>query len=335
MIASPILDIMISMVFVYFLFSMLASSFREIWASYFKSRGEVLRASIKRVLDDPHNKFFGDLFYTQPSIDSLSEPNSKRPSYIESRNFAQSLIEMIVNEGRKVNYTQDKSSGKMKMEVTEADGSLVEKFQEGIKKMNESDFKNLLQTFTQDIDFKNTITSNNEKLSTNIEQWFNGYMDRVSGWYKRDVKISLFWKSLLIALLFNVNFFVILKTFYFNNYLREIVVSQATTTVKQNQSTMPSDTAKAKIDKLYDVGLPTGWNMKEMRGFEKNLKYGFKFDFAFFKEIHSQIMTSGGYIYALFGWLISAVIMSFGAPFWFDVLKKLVNMRQSGIKPKA
>jgi len=33
-----------------------------------------------------------------------------------------------------------------------------------------------------------------------------------------------------------------------------------------------------------------------------------------------------------FGILLMAILTSFGAPFWFDALSKLVNMRSSGIK---
>jgi hypothetical protein len=33
------------------------------------------------------------------------------------------------------------------------------------------------------------------------------------------------------------------------------------------------------------------------------------------------------------GWLIMAFALAFGAPFWFDLLGKLVNIRKSGLKP--
>jgi hypothetical protein len=35
------------------------------------------------------------------------------------------------------------------------------------------------------------------------------------------------------------------------------------------------------------------------------------------------------------GWLLSAVAISMGAPFWFELLNKVVNVRNSGKKPKA
>lgn len=43
-----------------------------------------------------------------------------------------------------------------------------------------------------------------------------------------------------------------------------------------------------------------------------------------------------GYIKGLpdiVGWLITTVMISFGASFWFDLLSKLVNRRVTGPKP--
>jgi hypothetical protein len=34
------------------------------------------------------------------------------------------------------------------------------------------------------------------------------------------------------------------------------------------------------------------------------------------------------------GWIITAFAVTLGAPFWFDVLNKFINIRSSGIKPK-
>jgi hypothetical protein len=35
------------------------------------------------------------------------------------------------------------------------------------------------------------------------------------------------------------------------------------------------------------------------------------------------------------GWLIAAGCLSMGAPFWFNLLMKLVNVRRAGVKPSA
>jgi hypothetical protein len=40
-----------------------------------------------------------------------------------------------------------------------------------------------------------------------------------------------------------------------------------------------------------------------------------------------------GLLSKLAGWIITAAAVSQGAPFWFDLLQKLVNMRLAGKKP--
>ena len=36
----------------------------------------------------------------------------------------------------------------------------------------------------------------------------------------------------------------------------------------------------------------------------------------------------------ILGWIVTAIALSLGAPFWFDLLQKFVNLRGAGVKPK-
>ncbi|MEX2565436.1 MAG: hypothetical protein WD431_05805 [Cyclobacteriaceae bacterium] len=43
----------------------------------------------------------------------------------------------------------------------------------------------------------------------------------------------------------------------------------------------------------------------------------------------------GQYIlYSLLGWIITAFAITLGAPFWFDLLKRVMSIRASGEKPE-
>ncbi|MBA4853255.1 hypothetical protein [Emticicia sp. BO119] len=332
MISSPMLDVIISMIFIYFLFSTLTSSIEELWASYYKNRGEMLKKAIQKVLNDPLNKHFGDLIYMHPAIDILGEANKRKPAYIEGRNFATTLIELISSEAHQVNYMQDEETGKMTFEIEQSGKSLIERFKAGVDKLRYSDLTVLLYTFLQnyekkiDSDVKFTQEMD-EKLISNIETWYNNYMDRVTGWYKKDVKKSIFLKSIIVALIFNVNFFIILKTVYTNTSLKGAAIGSASVLTKDSVKNLPPDSVKNELNKLYEIGLPVGWDMSGLKDTTSSLSLNF------IPTIHHQIRNSGGYTYSIIGWLISAVIISFGAPFWFDVLKKLVNVRNGGLKP--
>jgi hypothetical protein len=42
----------------------------------------------------------------------------------------------------------------------------------------------------------------------------------------------------------------------------------------------------------------------------------------------------GMLISMMFGWLLTAIAVSLGAPFWFDVLRRVSNIRNSGPVPE-
>ena len=73
------------------------------------------------------------------------------------------------------------------------------------------------------------------------------------------------------------------------------------------------DSLKKEINsQIIDIqkkGFPIGWNNAEKEYFNSNV------------------------LLRLLGWLITAIALSFGAPFWFETLNKLVNIRKTGIKP--
>jgi hypothetical protein len=48
------------------------------------------------------------------------------------------------------------------------------------------------------------------------------------------------------------------------------------------------------------------------------------------KFINNNIDKQGGLLKVLFGWLISGIAISMGAPFWFDILGRVMNVRNAG-----
>jgi len=44
-------------------------------------------------------------------------------------------------------------------------------------------------------------------------------------------------------------------------------------------------------------------------------------------------LTTGGWIQRVLGWLLTMIAVSLGAPFWFDMLNKIINIRNAGTKP--
>jgi hypothetical protein len=89
--------------------------------------------------------------------------------------------------------------------------------------------------------------------------------------------------------------------------------------------------ASTQIDQLASLGLPIGWkkNQAPLSWFSN---YQVKNSGYF--EMHKTGTVANVIVYIL-GVLITAVSLSFGAPFWFDLLLKAVNIRRAGTKPST
>jgi len=208
----------------------------------------------------------------------------------------------------------------------------LQNFTDGLNTLRSSSFKTLLSSFVTD------ANGDYDKLKTNIENWYNEYMDRVSSWYKKRIHKALLVLGFLLAVLMNVDTIRISKTLWENTVLRESVVNAAQNFSASNKNGLQnqSDTTfdsrveniKSGYDKLGMLNLPIGWGLMQA---EKNYlaeKYNHQH---VFKNYWEQISIFFGRIglSTLLGWIFTGVAVSFGAPMWFDMLNKLINLRQS------
>jgi len=157
------------------------------------------------------------------------------------------------------------------------------------------------------------------RLQENIEAWFNDAMDRVSGWYKRWAQTILLVVALLSVCAANMDTFMLAKRFSRDSALRASVVAAAGQ-VAQIDADTRSDDARARQALLKiseDVALPLGW--------VPSADDPYKGD-----QIPASFV---GWLVKLLGLLITVCAVSLGAPFWFDMLSKFVNLRGSGTRP--
>jgi hypothetical protein len=88
-----ILEVAIGLIFSWLILSIATMQLQEWISSLFGWRGELLEDSLKRMLQDDE---LVAAFYNQPLISSLSQ-SDRKPSYIPSDRFAQSLFDVIIN----------------------------------------------------------------------------------------------------------------------------------------------------------------------------------------------------------------------------------------------
>jgi hypothetical protein len=146
------------------------------------------------------------------------------------------------------------------------------------------------------------------KAQQNIEKWFDDAMERVSGRYKRRAQWVILALAMLLSWGLNVDTFRVVSSLYYNGTLRASVVAAA-----QRATQQPYATAREQVLLEYkDIILPIGRSGTD-----------------------DSLFPSNGepWGWAVVGWLITGFAVSQGAPFWFDVLNKLVNMRATGDPP--
>jgi len=151
-----------------------------------------------------------------------------------------------------------------------------------------------------------------DKLRSGIAAWFDDSMDRVAGVYKRYMQWITFAVGLALAVLLNVDTVTLAKSLWLDSALRGQAVELAQTVAKSQD-----DVAQATLVTLQQDlrPLPVGWDRAKGRP-------------------DADWYHSPAAVFAkLIGWLITALAISLGAPFWFDLLSKFVSLRTTGNKP--
>jgi hypothetical protein len=152
-----------------------------------------------------------------------------------------------------------------------------------------------------------------DHLRSLVEDWFNGSMERVSGWYKRKAQLVIGVLSLAVTIGANINTIGIGETLAKDNAVRAAVVAQAEkSTIKEGDKPKEAATAIAEVQQL---GIPIGWSKSGSDPAQANFE------------------SAGGIARTVGGWLLTFIALSLGAPFWFGVLGKLTSLRTSGNAP--
>ncbi len=191
----------------------------------------------------------------------------------------------------------------------------------------------------------------------NVEKWFDNSMDRLSGWYKRRAQLLAFTLGFMIALIANVDSVLVANQLWRQPALRDKLDTQAELLVIRNQDQVEpqiTDEVALSSAEFGTMSLPIGWFGTPLQLTSKGLVkvaddktvacaiipqkgddiYGFSISGRCFPIANAPyIYDLSGWLQKLIGLLITGLAAAQGAPFWFDILKKIVNVRSSGIKP--
>jgi hypothetical protein len=316
MFGSNILDVAIGLVFVFLFLSLICSALNELLESLLKNRGRDLERGIRELLGDREGAGLAKALYMHPLISALYrgeyEAGGKQlPSYIPARNFALALMDVVLPAERPrgaavATPAAETSPPKVGM-VGTGDFAL---FRDAIGKLANPHVQRALMTLVE------AAGNDARKTRESIELWYNGAMDRVSGWYKRRVQTIILLLGLSLAAGLNVDSITVVKSLSVDKALRDSLVAATQEYAKKQPSAdlpdRPVERVQANLAAIERLGLPIGWPRDDPRLVPSDVR---------------------GWGLKVVGWLLTACAVSLGAPFWFDLLNKIILVRSS-VKPK-
>jgi len=177
-----------------------------------------------------------------------------------------------------------------------------------------------------------------DKLRTSIATWFDDSMERLSGAYKRQLKWISMLTGLLVAVAFNADSFNVVTTLWRDQGRRASVVAVAT---KAAQDPAPKTGESVDESKLRDTvdttertlrSLPIGWNCVIKGPTAASARTPEEVALGYWDCAKTKLPDVR--LIQILGWMLTAAALTLGAPFWFDLLQKFVNIRGAGSKPK-
>lgn len=189
-----------------------------------------------------------------------------------------------------------------------------------------------------------------ELVRKNIEDWFNNAMNRLTGWYKRRCLATTLLVGVFLAGVINVDSINLTSRLWKEPDLRIAILDKAEAILTRDSSLLDEDQMAALQQNITDITLPIGWlgTPLSLTGVDardpgstctlwprqENQVYGVLISGQCYPIINApRLPDTTGWLLKLAGLLISGFAASPGASFWFDLLKKIINIRFTGIKP--
>ena len=140
-----------------------------------------------------------------------------------------------------------------------------------------------------------------------VERWFTQQMDRTTGTYKRWTQVWTLAVALALTLAFDLDAGRIAAELQRNAAVRSALAGRVTGEIAgRTLASRPVDQQAGGAARRLDVYAPRCGAWRRVGGWT-----------------------------ALAGWLIPVIALGLGAPFWFDTLNRVVNLRQTGPRPDA
>jgi hypothetical protein len=366
---SPILDVVIGLVFIYLLLSLITSAAKELLEAWVKQRATYLKEGLLTLFGEnkpvqlPLRKAWRSLvslclrllgkprplagfawkLYEHPLICCLSDDYN--PSYIPAQNFASALLDIVLP---KPNPAAPAAPGAPVSPAGGVSPATVGAVRGAIEKIPVDNVRKALLALYDEAEGDMT------KFRAKVEAWFNAAMEAVSGAYKRWTQVVVFLIGAAITVGINADTLNIISRLSKDRAARDRVVADALEFSRQHppaknngtNTTQPTAGPAAATPARGNppngaptdsTGTPGSDGSPDRTNLEDTLKTEIEKDLKLLQSTGLPIgwaSESSVSLASAAGWLLTAIAISVGAPFWFDVLNKFIVVR-SAIKPAS
>ena len=287
---SSSLEVLIGVVLLFLVLAVIASAVTEIVAQVLALRSRTLHDAVSTMLFSEDAR---KQVFEHPLIKSLSQ---------------QGRVDALFRRIARPSYIPSDVFARALLDVVKVsrnpDGTLAI-FADGLEVPDE--LKKLLVTLAAPLE---PAVDDARQLAGEVEKWFDDGMDRVSGWYKRKTQLVLITVGVIVVIWANANVIRYVSALSINPDARAAVVAAA----EKATSTPDRDEALKTLQTLdFGIGWDSGVDASDSRHVPSSIE---------------QIPQTVGV--NLLGWLFAIAAVSMGAPFWFDLLKNVVNLRGAG-----
>jgi hypothetical protein len=162
--------------------------------------------------------------------------------------------------------------------------------------------------------------------------WLDRCLTVMGEAYKRGAQVKSFIIGAVVAVLFNIDSLAVAERLYRDKELRDVMATAGEQYVQTTSAEVQDRCMKMALEERKQVAecapmqnladslakrtdhfgrLPIGWNAAQSADARPGL--------------HLRLA----------GWLLTALALMLGAPFWFDVLNRVVNVRSGMRRPEA
>ncbi|UUY09357.1 hypothetical protein LRS11_04800 [Pseudomonas sp. J452] len=310
------LDVLIGLITLYLVYGLACTAIVEAVAAKLSWRGKQLRNALDELLAGQleADGNAADAFFMHPLIQSLSKGQNSLPSYISAPAFARTVRALLDPTG---------TAQSLQTLIDQLPGS-----------DDSNRIKGLLRALAMD-------TQNDAvAFGKALESQFDLVMERATGWFKKNTQTLSLVAAAALVLATNFDTIAVVNRLTLDEQARAVLIKAAeqqlsanppandataqpatNTGTAQNLAAQPAaqPLEGKELQLIIDLGqtLGLGW-----RSSDKSKKQPEKSD-------NWQTHLS-----KLVGLAISILAVSLGAPFWFDMLQRVMQLRSS-IKPKA